>query len=93
MPPPAASTSPLRRWTTRIPASRAGSAAASQSATTRERNARPAGASSVTAAPPVLPYQPMAEATRSAAGRGAAAARAVASALVGWTRLDRISAL
>jgi hypothetical protein len=93
MPPPAARTRPLRRWATRIPASRAGSAAASQSATTRDRNARPAGASSVTAVPPVVPYQPIAEAARNADGRGDAAARAAASARVGCTRLDRISAL
>ena len=53
----------------------------------------PAGASSVTAAPPVSPYQPIAEATMKVAGRGDEAARAAASARVASTRLDRISAL
>ena len=76
-----------------MPASRAGEAAASQSATTRERKAVPAGASSVTGAPPVSPYQPTAEATRNVEGRGDKPARAVASARVASTRLDRISAL
>ncbi len=76
-----------------MPASRAGEAAASQSATTRDRKAGPAGASSVTAAPPVSPYQPIAEPTTNVAGRGDKPARAVASARVPSTRLDRISAL
>ena len=53
-----------------MPASRAGAAAASQSATTRERKAWPAGASSVTAAPPVSPYQPIAEPEMNVNGRG-----------------------
>ncbi len=78
---------------TRIPASRAGAAAASQSATTRARNVFPAGASSVTGAPPVSAYHPMAEATMKVAGRGDKATRAAASARVASTRLDRISAL
>ncbi len=76
-----------------MPAARAGSAAASQSCTTRERNALPAGAPSVTSRPPVSPYQPIAEAAMSAFGRGCAAASAVASADVARTRLARISAL
>ncbi len=76
-----------------MPADRAGAAAASQSATTRERNAFPAGASSVTAAPPVSPYQPIAEPEMNVSGRGDKPARAVASARVASTRLDRISAL
>ena len=41
-------TSPVRRQATRMPAARAGSAAASQSCTTRGRKPVPAGASSVT---------------------------------------------
>ena len=53
----------------------------------------PAGASSVTAAPPVSPYQPIAEAEMNANGRGDKPARAVASARVASTRLARISAL
>ena len=53
-----------------MPASRAGSAAASQSCTTRDRNALPAGAASVTSRPPVSPYQPIAEAMMNAFGRG-----------------------
>ena len=81
-----------------MPAARAGSAAASQSCTTRDRNALPAGALSVTSRPPVSPYQPIAEAVMNAFGRGSAAASpvlasAVASAPVASTRLARISAL
>ena len=59
-----------------MPASRAGSAAASQSCTTRDRNALPAGADSVTSRPPVSPYQPIAEAQMKAFGAAAAAASA-----------------
>ncbi|MDX6344063.1 MAG: hypothetical protein QOH87_4201 [Trebonia sp.] len=79
-------------------ASRAGSAAASQSCTTRDRNALPAGALSVTSRPPVSPYQPIAEALMNVFGRGWVAvssvlANAVARAAVARTRLARISAL
>jgi hypothetical protein len=76
-----------------MPASRAGSAAASQSWTTRDRKAFPAGASSVTSRPLVSPYQPTAEAATNAFGRGSAVASADARARVASTRLALISAL
>ena len=47
----------------------------------------------MTAAPPVSPYQPIADPEMNASGRGDNPARAVASARVASTRLDRISAL
>ena len=54
-PPWLARTMPVRRFTTRIPASRAGAAAASQSLTTSARKPEPAGADSSTSRPPVSP--------------------------------------
>ncbi len=76
-----------------MPARLAGSAAASQSCTTRDRKPFPGGASSVTSPPLVSPYQPIAEAATKTAGVGLAAASAVARARVASTRLARISAL
>jgi hypothetical protein len=92
-PPRGLSTRPLRVCAMRIPAFLAGSAAASQSCTSRARNPSPAGSSSVTARPPVPPYQPMADAEMSVFGGGSALVIAVASARVASTRLALISAL
>lgn len=92
-PPAGVRTSPLRGCTTRIPASAAGSAAASQSRTSRARKVFPAGAVSSTSRPSVSPYHPMAEAASSVAGGRSSRARAPASARVPSTRLARISAL
>jgi hypothetical protein len=92
-PPRGVRTRPLRVCTTRMPASAAGAAAASQSRTSRARNACPAGADSSTARPPVSPYQPMAEAATRVAGGGLSLASAPASARVPSTRLALISAL
>jgi hypothetical protein len=93
MPPPAARTSPVRGYTTRIPALAAGSAAASQSSTTRERKAFPASADSSTSRPPVSPYQPMAEPDTRVSGGELSLVSAPASARVASTRLVLISAL
>ena len=73
--------------------SAAGVAEASQSRTSRARNACPAGADSSTSRPPVSPYQPMAEAAIRVAGGGLSLASAPASARVPSTRLALISAL
>ena len=79
--------------TTRMPASSAWRAAASQSLTTSGRKPEPAGEDSSTSRPPVSPYQPMAEPDSRTAGGALAAASAPASARVPRTRLARISAL
>ena len=92
-PPRGVRTRPLRVWTTRMPAPAAGPAAASQSRTTRARNAWPAGPDSSASRPPVSPYQPMAEAVTRVAGGGSSLASAPASARVPSTRLALISAL
>ena len=76
-----------------MPASAAGSAAASQSRTRRARKVFPAGADSSTSRPSVSPYQPMADAATSVAGGEPSRASAPASARVPSTRLARISAL
>src|SRR5689334_24961838 len=76
-----------------MPVSAAGLAAASQSWTSRDRNAGPAGADSSTSRPPVSPYQPMADATIRVAGGWPSLVSAPASARVPSIRLALISAL
>src|SRR4051794_3180941 len=95
--PPCARTSPVRRWTTRTPASTAGAAAASHRTQTWARKSSPADARSSTTRSPVSPYQPTAEPASSTRGRSGSAATAAASALlmvvVVSTRLVRIRCL
>ena len=76
-----------------MPSSRAGAAAASQSATTRDRNAWPAGASSVDlgAAGVAVPADRGGDDERLGPWRGRR--QHAASARVASTRLARISAL
>ncbi len=92
-PPWPASTSPVRRLTTRVPAALAGAAAASQSATSSARNPRPAGAVSSTSRSPVSPYQPMADPDSSTGGGAAAAVIAVTRVVVALIRLSRSARL
>ncbi len=91
----AAWTMPLRMCTTRRPAARAGSAAASHCRTTSARNPPPAGLDSVSTSSPRSPYQWTPEAQTSTRGPPAPATPAIvsASSRVPLTRLCRISSL
>jgi len=92
-PPRELSTTPLRGCTTRMPASAAGSAAASQSRQTPAIKDFPGGPDSSTCCSPVSPYQPTGEAETSVAGSGLSLASTPARARVPGIRLDLISAL
>src|SRR6266498_1807326 len=92
-PPSRACTTPVRTWTVRTPAARAGSAAASHCWQTSARNPRPPGLRSVSTSSPRSPYQLTPEAQASTRGPSRSPAMVRASSPVPFTRLSRISRL
>ena len=92
-PPRPLSTTPVRIFTTRLPASTAGAQAASHSWVTSARKPSPGSDASVTAASPVCgPYNPMADAQMNAVHCGDDAASS-ASLRVGTMRESRMAFL